>query len=98
MQIIGVSRNCSCMIALSEWTSKHPQQEVIISTYTGSEIESAMTWWTGTGTSAVAFLGAVALVGWWYQRRLRYDMKDLIERIDDQAEGLSKPVSGRNSV
>ena len=31
----------------------------------------------------MVFLTSVSFIGWWYQKRLRYQFKKLIERIDE---------------
>lgn len=45
-----------------------------------------------TGASAVAFLGFISYAGWWYQRRLRFQFKLLINQIDKGAEDDVVPL------
>ena len=85
MQIIGVYRNCRCYIPISRW--RNPDDVMIpISTNTKDKIYYASHMWTGTGSGAIAFLGFVTFVGWWYQKRLRYQFKKIIKKMGDQAE------------
>ena len=83
MQLIGVYRNCLCSITISHW--RHPVGKLWynLGTNSAEDIQMAKTWWMGTGAGAVAFLGVTCYVGWWYQRRLRYQFKLLIEKIDE---------------
>lgn len=85
MQIMGVYRNCKCFIPISRW--RNPDDVMItISSNTRDKIYFASHTWTGTGSGAIAFLGFVTFVGWWYQKRLRYQFKEIIKRIGFRAE------------
>ncbi|MCJ1228940.1 hypothetical protein MMC12_005604 [Toensbergia leucococca] len=84
MQIMGVFRNCLCALTISHWRSRSGTFNV--STNTADQIQRANTWWTGTGAGAIAFLGCICYVGWWYQRRLRFQFKLLVNRIDENPE------------
>lgn len=82
MQIIGVYRNCLCDISIGQWAIRmSPYATFDISTFTGQDIHLASTWWKGTGIAATAFLGFASFIGWWYQKRLRYRFKKIIEDI-----------------
>ena len=83
MQIIGVYRNCLCDIPIITWHRRYENQLLVISTNSKDDIHRAKTFWKGTGITAVVFLTFVSFVGWWYQKRLRYQFKKLIERIDE---------------
>lgn len=83
MQIIGVYRNCLCDIPITTWHRRYENELLVISTNSKDDIHRAKTFWKGTGITAVVFLTFVSFVGWWYQKRLRYQFKKLIERIDE---------------
>ena len=86
MQIIGVYRNCLCNIPMKNWGRSRFTTEFTIGTNTAEKIFRASTVWKGTGAAAITFLGIVAFVGWWYQKRLRYQFKLMISRVDENAE------------
>lgn len=83
MQIIGVYRNCLCDIPITVWHRRYENELLVISTNSKDDIYRARTFWKGTGITAVVFLTSVSFIGWWYQKRLRYQFKKLIERIDE---------------
>ena len=85
MQIIGVYRNCLCNIRISNW--RNPDDVLIdIGNNSAEMISYAEHTWTGNGIGAITFLGLVTFLGWWYQKRLRYQFKLIIERIGEDAE------------
>ena len=84
MQIIGVYRNCLCDIPITVWHKRYDEDQLfVISTNSKDDIHKSKTFWKGTGVTAVVFLTSVSFIGWWYQKRLRYQFKKLIERIDE---------------
>ena len=85
MQIIGVFRNCLCAIPVTSWGRSRDATEFVISTNSAESIHNASTIWKGTGAAAIAFLCLMSLVGWWSQKRLRYQFKMLISHVDDTA-------------
>ena len=91
MQFMGVYRNCLCYVPIQYWHPWRPNTTFIVSTNFAEGIERARTWWKITGAAAIAFLGLMAFVGWWYQRRLRYQFKLLVDRLDENAE--EEPLS-----
>jgi len=92
MQIMGVYRNCLCSIPISYWRRSRFDTTFQISTNSAEDIK-ARTRWKGTGVSAVVFLGFISYVGWWYQRRLRYKFKLLVDQIDSNAEDDRRPLA-----
>ncbi len=86
MQITGVYRNCLCNVPIKHWRRSHWGTAFTLSTDSSEDIERAKTWWKITGVGAIAFLGVITFVGWWYQRRLRYQFKLLVDRLDEKAE------------
>ena len=86
MQLIGVFRNCLCGLPVSYWRRSALDTAVLLSTNSAEAIKHAATYWKGTGVTAVTFLGLISYVGWWYQRRLRYQFKILVDHIDEGAE------------
>ncbi len=86
MQIMGVFRNCLCTLPVRYWRRSAFDTEFPISTNSAEAIQNAVTYWKGTGVTAVTFLGFISYVGWWYQRRLRYQFKLLVDQIDSHAE------------
>ena len=95
MQIIGVYRNCLCDIPITTW--HHRNNELfLISTNAADDINRAVTVWTGTGITAVAFLGLVSFFGWWYQKRLRFHFRKLILDIDQRPVVMQMQPLGVN--
>lgn len=86
LQIIGVFRNCLCTIPMSQWRRSAFDSTFPISTNSAEAIQNADTYWRGSGVTAITFLSVISYVGWWYQRRLRYQFKLLVDRIDWGAE------------
>lgn len=86
MQIIGVFRNCLCAIPVTSWGRSRDATEFVISTNSAESIHNASTIWKGTNAAAIAFLCLMSLVGWWSQKRLRYQFKMLISHVDDTAQ------------
>ena len=86
MQVMGVYRNCLCNVPVQYWRPSQWDTTFPVSTYSRDDIETAKIWWKFTGGTAIAFLGFIAFVGWWYQRRLRYQFKRLVNRLDEKAE------------
>ena len=85
MQIIGVYRTCLCMIPVTAW--HRPDHSIlVISTNSADAIYRAHTVWRVTGAAAVAFLGFVSFIGWWYQKRLRHLFKKIVATNDQGAE------------
>ena len=84
MQIMGVYRTCLCDIPIGKWLRPGSDSDLYWNAGTNSaeNIQLAQTWWRGTGAGAISFLGFICYVGWWYQRRLRYQFRVLIEKID----------------
>lgn len=95
MQIIGVYRNCLCDIPITVWHKRYDaNQLLVISTNSKDDIHRARTFWKGTGITAVVFLTSVSFIGWWYQKRLRYQFKKLIERIDEPTREEMQSLNG----
>ena len=88
MQIIGVHRNCLCNIPISHWRRSSFDITFSISTNSAEAIQNAATYWRGTGITAITFLSFISYVGWWYQRRLRYQFKVLVDQINFGADDL----------
>lgn len=87
MQIMGVYRNCLCTWPIHYWRRSLFDATYPISTNSAEAIRNASTYWKGTGATAITFLGFISYVGWWYQRRLRYQFRLLVDRIDENSEG-----------
>ena len=94
MQVIGVFRNCLCGIPMSSWGRSRFSTEFVISTNSAEAIYNASTIWKGTAAAALTFLGLVSLIGWWSQKRLRYQFKLMISHVDDTAE--ARPMRTAN--
>ena len=91
MQIMGVYYNCLCNVPVKHWRPSQWNTTFTVSTNSPEDVETAKTWWKFVGGVAIAFLGFITFVGWWYQRRLRYQFKFLVDRIDERAE--EEPLS-----
>ena len=97
MQVIGVYRNCLCSIGTISWGPSRFNVEFVISINSAEAIHNAARIWKGTGAAAFAFLGLVSFVGWWSQKRLRYQFKLMINRVDENAELPSKIEGARTN-
>ena len=84
MQIMGVYRNCLCQINVNTWLHGRNEATLQISTNSAEDIQQASRYWIPMGGAASGFLGLVAYVAWWYQRRLRFRFTELVERIDEK--------------
>jgi hypothetical protein len=93
MQIMGVYRNCLCQINVNTWLHGRQEATLQLSTNSAEDIQQASKYWIPMGGAASAFLGLVAYVAWWYQRRLRFHFTELVGRID---RGL--PPNGPNNA
>lgn len=49
---------------------------------TREQLYYANTWWLPLGIVGAVFLVVVAYVGWWYQRSLRLQFRELVARLD----------------
>lgn len=99
MQIIGVYRNCLCLTPLTHWSplSRRQNFPIEISTSSAESIINSRTWWKGTGAGSVAFLGFSSFTGWWYQRLLRFQMDEVIDRIGFEPGNDDGPTSNMGS-
>lgn len=84
MQIMGVYRNCLCQINVNTWLHGRQEATLQLSTNSAEDIRQASRYWIPMGGAASAFLGLVAYVAWWYQRRLRFRFTELVRRIDER--------------
>jgi hypothetical protein len=84
MQILGVYRNCLCQINVNTWLHGRKETTLQLSTNSAEDIQQASRYWIPMGGAASAFLGLVAYVAWWYQRRLRFRFTELVGRIDER--------------
>jgi hypothetical protein len=72
MQIVGVYRTCLCQINVSSWLWGRDSAFLTASTNTSQDIRLAHDTWIPIGFVAAFFLGVIAYIAWWYQRRLRF--------------------------
>jgi len=84
MQIMGVYRNCLCQINVNTWLHGRDEATLQVSTNSAEDIQQASRYWIPMGGAASGFLGLVAYVAWWYQRRLRFRFTELVEKIDER--------------
>lgn len=97
MQLIGVFRNCLCAIPVSSWGRSRFGTEFVISTNSALAIRQASTFWKVTGSIAITFLGIMSLVGWWSQKRLRYQFKLMISDVDQNTD-LSREIFAKEGL
>ncbi len=88
MQMIGLYRNCLCSIPIPTWVHGKRDATLLLSTNNKIDIEQAELHWQNMGIAAAVFLGVTCYVGWWYQRRLRYRFKEMVERVDKNLPGV----------
>ncbi|KAI9885547.1 MAG: mRNA splicing protein [Watsoniomyces obsoletus] len=84
MQIMGVYRNCICQLNMGDWIGK--KTWMIMSGNNAIHIRFARNTWVPIGGSATAFLAVVAYIGWWYQRHLRFQFRELVDQVDQRRE------------
>jgi hypothetical protein len=97
MQIMGVYRNCLCQINVNTWIYGRNEANLQLSTNSAEDIEQALKYWIPMGSAASGFLGLVAYVAWWYQRRLRFRFAELVSRLDKKLP-LSKSGQASTAV
>jgi hypothetical protein len=83
MQVMGVYRNCLCQINVNTWLHGRNEANSQLSTNSAEDIEQALKYWIPMGGAASLFLGLVAYVAWWYQRRLSFHFTELVGRLDE---------------
>jgi hypothetical protein len=96
MQIIGIYRNCSCMVSILNWTKEGGS--IGLASDTQLDRTMAQKWWKGAGFGAIGFMCLQCYVGWWYQRYTRREFRVQVERLsEDPANELvsSQPSSLR---
>jgi len=80
-QLLGVYGNCMCSISVSEWVSPtRDSAQLNLATDTLLHREMSM-YWSGAGYAAIAFLGIMTYLGWYYQRALKKSFEAEIERL-----------------
>jgi hypothetical protein len=84
MQILGVYRNCLCIIPMSAWGSRDFM--LPISTNTGDDIRYAKHYWVNTAIASIVLLIVVCYVGWWYQRHWRYKFTSILDILLDEPQ------------
>lgn len=81
MQIMGVYRTCLCQINAHSWFHGKDKAVLEISSNSALDIRQAAHFWIPMGGAAAGFLGVVAYIAWWYQRRLRMLFGKLVDEI-----------------
>jgi hypothetical protein len=94
MQLMGVYRNCLCKINIDSWMNRKNESNLLLSTNNKIDIAQAELHWRSMGIAAAVFLGVTCYIGWWYQRRLRYIFKGLVERLDTRLPSLPNNPPG----
>jgi hypothetical protein len=69
LEIMGVYRNCLCLANVGSWLN--PNSPITLQPDPAQVREKSLSWWAPTGWSAIGFMMAVCLAGWWYQLTLR---------------------------
>jgi len=69
LEIMGVYRNCLCLANVGSWLN--PNSPIRLQPDPAQVREKSLLWWAPTGWSAIGFMMAVCLAGWWYQLILR---------------------------
>ncbi len=68
LQILGVYRNCLCLIPISYWVNGDYLLD--ISTNTAQAIRLASVFWVPTGIASIVLMIITCYIGWWYQRHV----------------------------
>lgn len=86
MQIVGVYRNCKCLVPIAHWANPDDFR-VIISSNSKDDIRYAQLYWKNNGIAAIVLLAIVCYSGWWYQRHWRQRLFHCINNVIDEAKG-----------
>ena len=81
-QFFGIFNNCFCGRPVSTWWGPPSESPVFFQSYFTpaynnyiNEVATGLVW------SAASFTCFVCFIGWWYQRALRYTLREIIESI-----------------
>jgi hypothetical protein len=85
MQIVGVYRNCKCMVPIAHWGNPD-EFMVTLSTNHADNIKYAEQYWKNNGIAAIVLLGIVCYSGWWYQRHWRLRLSNCIDDVVNEAK------------
>ncbi|KAL2142361.1 hypothetical protein VTI28DRAFT_1254 [Corynascus sepedonium] len=82
--LIGLYNNCICLIQAKYWLDRNrtPDALALFGSATWQQLYYANTWWLPTGIVSAVFMVVVAYIGWWFQRSLRLQFRDLASKID----------------
>jgi hypothetical protein len=98
MQIVGVYRNCKCLVPMAHWGN--PNFLVVLSSNAADDIRYAGLYWKNNGIAAIVLLAVVCYAGWWYQRHWRLRLSALIDDVihekahEEIAPALAAEMSG----
>jgi hypothetical protein len=92
MQLIGIYRNCLCVILASEWPN--PTNATIPLASDTATPRHSSKYWSGTGYGAIGFIAAVCYGGWWYQRFLHSKFVKKARLVTADQGGSSPVVTG----
>jgi len=62
--------------------NRTPDALALFGSATWQQLYYANTWWLPTGIVSAVFMVVVAYIGWWFQRSLRLQFRDLASKID----------------
>jgi hypothetical protein len=79
LEIMGVYRNCLCLANVGSWLN--PNSSITLLPDPAQVREKSLLWWVSTGWSAIGFMMAVCLAGWWYQLILRKRFERRVYKI-----------------
>lgn len=82
--LLGVYRTCLCSIHVRYWWNGKTRPDAVVfwNNATAKQLYYAKMFWLPAGITTTAFMAVTALIGWWYQRRLRVRFHALVEKID----------------
>ncbi|KAF2476029.1 uncharacterized protein BDR25DRAFT_379698 [Lindgomyces ingoldianus] len=98
---INLYVNCLCFFPIWHWWDRYNSNaQVYLGSNSDEKINNARRYWTPCGLSATAFLVAAAYIGWWYQRRLRAQFRDLVDNLGTDTLHIShrREVSHQNGA
>jgi hypothetical protein len=78
-QLVGIFRNCACMVDAPGWVTGHGMIQ-LASDIMESRLK-AQTWWKGTGTTAIVLLVLITYIGWSFQKQKRDRFRKLIKSL-----------------
>jgi hypothetical protein len=92
MQIVGVYNNCICYAGAASWKKPWNINPTINLASDTELARAASVNWRNMGIVASLFMAANAYLGWWYQKTVRKQFKEVVIGMG----GLVSPINGQD--